>query len=1189
MTRLSLPKLPKLPKLSLAKAATKTATGKDKRSTPRLGIAELNAMGMDELKKHPAMAKKGKAWWEHAMDWIDLPRNAVANIVGGLAGVKTKGKDKGALGLSNVWMSDVLKKVGVKDKVVRGILGFVGDVAIDPLTYVGGASAVKMGGVSVKKAGAKKIAAGAAVAVAKGTRVRDAARTARLTGKLVNRTKKQIVENLALKGAKGDAARAFVSEFGRKGVAVAHIPFTGKELTVKAGRQFKTMKAISGLGKTAGAAAKIDKAVIGVTGRLTKAGQTLETAPDALKKLVGKRKANLKQARVDKAYGLEPLAESVAEAKQLKAAIKDVAGTIRTAKKDVKNLPWAVQKLNESKRIEDVAHVAATLDNANPGTGAVGNLLKKIRRTFAPSQIGGVESRVGRAVIEATKDATENATVLRQGLDAMVDGVLKRHKDLTKADVHEFLGALDQVPAAVRRRIRGVTSGADEVLREGTKGVGKLSRLSSEAAQVVAKRASLLTDEDIIGAAKALKEAMRGAGKAEVRAGLLKKALSGYFPHVMTDEAKKALTNTLIQGGKTPSEASVWLAGFGQAVSTKLPSSKHRTLNFMNYIDKNGEWQKFPMFTEGGKRRADKLMKAAGQADGAKVYVESVSTFDANKMLSEGRLDNLFGGGQHTPSQLFVNDPLVAGAERIRRHKGAMAYHDMATDITNQYGKMLRSGAEHPAPGWSVPFTRKNVFSGVFHPDLGKVDIAFPNEITENITTAFSYFEPSQKAGEFIGLFDKAQGMWKAQQLVGFSWPTINAVSNKILMLQGGFKAKDVAHYPSIFKMMHIAGKYSKQPAEMMRQLKQLTFKVGGQSHRGDEVMRFLRSNRVIDTGFWADAGEFLKTGQQKKVEMLLQNIAPDKLSKMGGKGKGFVKALFGKYYDVNTRYIENADKAAMFLSRLGSGDAMADAARATREALFDYARSTPAERSLFKRLFPFHSWMRNNTFRQFRDLMERPRFIASMPKLKNLLGTSFVEEQIPKELLPEWVRASMGVQVSGDKTGGTVLPIASYTPYEEVLDWAQEPVSKLLRSASPFLKVPFEIGFGKTVFGREIGSDPGQVSVGQHLYDQMRIPREVQRLGKHGKTGVTKALMGGRVQQLETRNLQLNLLRETNEKMRALRTGIRKALEGGDVNAQRRLAGELRLVLQERARLGLEVPKSVADTMPAAELPPPF
>ena len=130
----------------IRRARTRRATAEkrlqEQRTRPRINIHDLNKEGIAALQKagiRPEQLRDPdpRSGFEKVLDWVDLPRNTIAQLVGRLAGVDTeKIKARGAFGMKRVFMSDVLKKAGVKNRVVRAVGGFLGDVAIDPLTYL---------------------------------------------------------------------------------------------------------------------------------------------------------------------------------------------------------------------------------------------------------------------------------------------------------------------------------------------------------------------------------------------------------------------------------------------------------------------------------------------------------------------------------------------------------------------------------------------------------------------------------------------------------------------------------------------------------------------------------------------------------------------------------------------------------------------------------------------------------------------------------------------------------------------------------------------------------------------------------------------------------------------------------------------------------------------------------------------
>lgn len=147
-----IPQAPRPPSIaSLSRSGGYAAPKKPTKASDRpkrLTIQQINAMGAEELKQNlqavveredrrPAIVK--------VLDLIDIPRNVVANIANLFVGAETK--ERGALGLPKIMASDLLAKMGVGEGPARAITGFVGDVLLDPLTYVGAAAA--QGGVKL--------------------------------------------------------------------------------------------------------------------------------------------------------------------------------------------------------------------------------------------------------------------------------------------------------------------------------------------------------------------------------------------------------------------------------------------------------------------------------------------------------------------------------------------------------------------------------------------------------------------------------------------------------------------------------------------------------------------------------------------------------------------------------------------------------------------------------------------------------------------------------------------------------------------------------------------------------------------------------------------------------------------------------------------------------------------------------
>lgn len=159
--------------IALSREATpESAT--EQRTAKRLSIAELNDTDIAELRRRvmSGAPHDERPAWVKALDIIDLPRNALFNLAApGIATRKARSGDRATFGMGRVNFSDVLEELGVDNRIVRGVGGFVGDVAFDPLTYIGPAGwGLKVGsgvgkgvssvGFEVGKRGAKSLTGG---------------------------------------------------------------------------------------------------------------------------------------------------------------------------------------------------------------------------------------------------------------------------------------------------------------------------------------------------------------------------------------------------------------------------------------------------------------------------------------------------------------------------------------------------------------------------------------------------------------------------------------------------------------------------------------------------------------------------------------------------------------------------------------------------------------------------------------------------------------------------------------------------------------------------------------------------------------------------------------------------------------------------------------------------------------------
>jgi len=123
---------------SLGKSMFPKFSGPDRRKKARLSTDELNRLGLDApgLKDSDLPNADARSAFTKVLDVLDIPRNAVFNAISWLGDVPTAKLRKGALGMKVVTGSDVLRRLGVRNKAVLGVGGLAADIFGDPLTWL---------------------------------------------------------------------------------------------------------------------------------------------------------------------------------------------------------------------------------------------------------------------------------------------------------------------------------------------------------------------------------------------------------------------------------------------------------------------------------------------------------------------------------------------------------------------------------------------------------------------------------------------------------------------------------------------------------------------------------------------------------------------------------------------------------------------------------------------------------------------------------------------------------------------------------------------------------------------------------------------------------------------------------------------------------------------------------------------
>lgn len=144
----SVPAVVKSAQLEAAIAVNRSNTPQDaveQRTAPRYSIREINSLSPEQIEErlkaiNPSDDRPG---WVKTLDLIDMPRNFIQNIITDefVPEAKRMAMQRGEYdqaGQVKVYGSDILRAMGVENRVISAVGGFAVDVFTDPLSFIGG-------------------------------------------------------------------------------------------------------------------------------------------------------------------------------------------------------------------------------------------------------------------------------------------------------------------------------------------------------------------------------------------------------------------------------------------------------------------------------------------------------------------------------------------------------------------------------------------------------------------------------------------------------------------------------------------------------------------------------------------------------------------------------------------------------------------------------------------------------------------------------------------------------------------------------------------------------------------------------------------------------------------------------------------------------------------------------------------
>lgn len=1186
----ALPKLPSIPTFGgrrkreeqpRPKVAKALRLGTERRKRPRITIEELSTKGAAALKERgfqPGKLDRRSAITK-VLDLIDVPRNVIANAVGRVVGVKTGNLRKSTI-LPKVFFSDILKELGVKKGPGRAVAGFVGDVGLDPLTYLsfGSTTGVQLSkalprvlkpGVKILRQAAKTGQIPASIATALKTTPQKFARTfgqlaarvgpKRAAKQLFGRRGGLLAKRLVSQARKGapDALQFFV-DFGEKGRSLFRLPFAkagfpilkvgararkarAAEISLEAAKALKAgvTPAVPAVAAEARRLATLAKEPARIA-RLTRRAQAGEAARRGVLRQAGQRIEDIAgAAQVEPPPGallqqLRPqqplLTRLKGQRRRIGAAAQEATERLRLARAPGTQAPGVISEFQRAEQ-------GATLLRGAPGPL---NVLRRAKQAlFGPSdstfrqRLSGVQNRLDRA--------GPSAKAADQLFGSQVDALVPRLAQQTGRSADDLKAAMFNMSELGGNPQNVGLFGPDDVIRQST--ANNLPLFADDPTRQLI--------DDYAGFQTGARRVIKGEGFD------IGKQIGPR--RVATPEARQQLRLVAGQQGVQPVASERAFLRLFQHPDGRVERVLTRSV---------AEDAKVAELTREGFAETGKELVSAGQwNEWAKLPTEQRPAF----------LGPDFEGLKEFKGDQFQLDlAKSAGAEAGRVEK--IRANAMLRDLVQTHGVDKPVGAKATDPRFQAfAPVNKPAANSPFAPlaETGLFDKVYPVQIADGINQMTAVWDSPQAIQSLVGATDRYLTFWKTMQLFHPAYVIRNVFQNFFGGLMAGANPAAVAKLSM------------DRNTKLLRQAL-VTDDAAGLAGR---TMDLHGRDVPLQSLF-----NFSKDEAMAGVSRTAQEVGQPSARRLA-------QGTYGMVFKANT-FVEDTQRLATWLHFLDTGMDARSALTQTLKAMPDLSDLTKWERNIGKRVFPFWSWMRKNGALQlFEFLPNKPAFMANMPRFSTFVENFLLKDTVPDDLRPMWQQEAGAVQITGGAEEGTTILGGTFLPFEEVLQAGQlaigEPEEALRRGVSsvrPELKAAAEFATQQNIFRRQpvekirdvgprrlLGALAGRSGTALDSLLGLRPIREATRLRDIGvQQPVTfglRAGLGGALQPVEAERGVRSLAIELDQQQRSLRLGINRAIQAQDQALEQNLFEQWFQTMLQMWRRGFPVPQDLSAT----------
>ena len=251
--------------------------------------------------------------------------------------------------------------------------------------------------------------------------------------------------------------------------------------------------------------------------------------------------------------------------------------------------------------------------------------------------------------------------------------------------------------------------------------------------------------------------------------------------------------------------------------------------------------------------------------------------------------------------------------------------------------------------------------------------------------------------------------------------------------------------------------------------------------------------NQFIDAGF---------LGQGKEVRDL-QNL----VERYGDveKYKNAFSKTFGKIFDANMKLNEFTDsrtrmailsyanKHPDYVSKLG----VRNPVESVKLVAMDPSNMSPFEKNVMKKIIPFYTFTKQNLYFQASNILKNPSKYKELVKAFDLAYDSLDEDQYR-----DYQKSGMQIPVYTDEEGNTTV-LKTNLPASDLGDWVEDPLRKLVSSASPLISTPYEMVTGVDTFTGNESNKSGlnYLTEALGLSNLTKIPSRISDLSSDNTT----------------------------------------------------------------------------------------